>query len=140
MAILPVGKLVSILRESNDAEIMLNTDDEGTLIKTTSGRFTMPSGDPTEFPDIPAFDDSGKHHEITAGVLRTMIKRTAFAAEKREKEVAREWEQRETAKLKELEVTSHSFTRPTIAEELIATAWYSDGGTLAVTIHPVWMS
>ncbi len=37
-----------------------------------------------EFPDIPAFDDDGRYHEITAGILRTMIHRTAFAADKKD--------------------------------------------------------
>ncbi|CAN5508643.1 DNA polymerase III subunit beta [soil metagenome] len=83
-AILPVGKLISILRESNDAEITLNADDEGTIIKTTTGRFNMPSGDVSEFPDIPAFDNDGPYHEINAGVIRTLIRRTAFAADRKE--------------------------------------------------------
>ena len=37
-----------------------------------------------EFPDIPAFDDGGRYHEITAGILRTMITGTAFAADKKD--------------------------------------------------------
>jgi DNA polymerase-3 subunit beta len=41
----------------------------------------MPGEDPGDFPDIPTFDD-GKYHELTAGTLRTMIKRTVFAAAK----------------------------------------------------------
>ncbi len=83
-AILPAGKLISILRESNDAEITLDADGEGSVLRTSTGRFNLPAGDPAEFPDIAAFDDSGKHHEITAGVLRTLIQRTAFAADKKE--------------------------------------------------------
>lgn len=82
-AILPVSKLLPILRESNDAEISLDANADGTLIKTSTGKFTMPAGDPAEFPDIPAFDGD-KCHEITAGVLRTLIQRTAFAADKKE--------------------------------------------------------
>src|SRR5262249_24723288 len=34
-----------------------------------------------DFPDIPTFGDA-KHHELTAGALRTMIRRTVFAAAK----------------------------------------------------------
>ncbi|HEY1189735.1 MAG TPA: DNA polymerase III subunit beta, partial [Gemmata sp.] len=40
--------------------------------------------DVNEFPDIPAFDDGGRFHEITAGVLRVMIRRTTFAADKKD--------------------------------------------------------
>jgi DNA polymerase III subunit beta len=82
MAILPANKLISILRESSDADVLLDSDSNGTLVRTSSGRFNLPGGDPAEFPDIPAFDDEGKYHEIAAGALRTMIKRTAFAADK----------------------------------------------------------
>jgi DNA polymerase III subunit beta len=83
-AILPPQKLISILRETTDVDITLDSDANGTLIKTSTGKFNLPGGDPAEFPDIPGFDDGGKYHEINAGVLKTMIKRTAFAADKTE--------------------------------------------------------
>jgi DNA polymerase-3 subunit beta len=83
-AILPVNRLVSILRESGDAEITTDSTPDGTVIRTSTGRYQLPGGEPTEFPDIPAFDDGGRYHEVTAGVLRTMIRRVAFAADKKE--------------------------------------------------------
>ncbi|MFO0849485.1 MAG: DNA polymerase III subunit beta [Gemmataceae bacterium] len=83
-AILPVVRLVSILQETGDGEITLDADAETTRIKLTTGRYELPGGDPTEFPDLPGFDAGGRYHEVTAGVLRTLIKRTAFAAEKKE--------------------------------------------------------
>jgi DNA polymerase-3 subunit beta len=39
----------------------------------------MPSDDPANFPDFPAFAEE-KYHEMTAGALREMIRRTIFAA------------------------------------------------------------
>jgi DNA polymerase III subunit beta len=84
VAILPVGKLVSILRETHDADIALHADADGTLVKTSTGKFTMPAGVAEEFPDIPAFDDDGPYHEINAGVIRSLIRRTAFAADRKE--------------------------------------------------------
>jgi DNA polymerase-3 subunit beta len=39
----------------------------------------MPSEDPAQFPDLPTFAED-KYHEITAGSLREMIRRTVFAA------------------------------------------------------------
>lgn len=83
-AILPVARLVSILRETTDADITLDAGEDVTTIKLTTGRFEMPGGDPAEFPDIPTFDAGDRYHEITAGALRTLIKRTAFAADKKE--------------------------------------------------------
>src|SRR5205807_5937544 len=41
--------------------------------------FEMPSEDPANFPDVPAFAEE-KYHEVTSGALREMIRRTIFAA------------------------------------------------------------
>lgn len=83
-AILPASRLVSILKETADGEITLDSTTDGTIIKLSGGRFELPGGDPAEFPDVPTFDAGERYHEITAGVLRTLIRRTAFAAEKKE--------------------------------------------------------
>lgn len=80
-AILPAIKLTSILRESTDAELTVDADDSRVLVTGQSNEFEMPSENPSDFPDIPAFSDKS-FLEITAGVLRKMIRRTAFAAAK----------------------------------------------------------
>ncbi len=82
--ILPVTELEKILRESNDPDISLDAGNEAIVAKTSGGRFEMPSMNVNEFPDIPAFDDGGRYHEVTAGTLRTMIRRTAFSADKKD--------------------------------------------------------
>ena len=83
-AILPPGKLTSILRETTDEEITLDAGEDVTRIKLSTGRFEMPGGTPDEFPDLPPFDAGGRYHELTAGTLRTLIRRTVFAAERKE--------------------------------------------------------
>jgi len=83
-AILPITQLVQILRESGDDDISLDADDSGTKVKAGTSRFQMPGYPVDEFPDLPTFDDGGRYHEVTAGVLRTMIRRTAFAADKKD--------------------------------------------------------
>lgn len=83
-AILPIAQLTQILRESTDADISLDADDNGTKVKVGTSRFEMPGYPVDEFPDLPAFDDGGRYHEITAGELRKMIRRTAFAADKKD--------------------------------------------------------
>lgn len=83
-AILPINHLTQILRESTDDEIRLDSGDEVTTAKVGTSRFELPTRPVDEFPDIPAFDDGGRYHEITAGILRTMIRRTAFAADKKD--------------------------------------------------------
>ncbi len=82
-AILPVARLINILREATAPEISIDCKEE-TLVRIGTGRYELPGGDPLEFPDIPVFDAGGQYHELTAGVLRTMIRRTAFAADKKE--------------------------------------------------------
>jgi DNA polymerase-3 subunit beta len=83
-AILPINQLTQILRESTDDEIRLDTGEEVTTALVGTSRFELPTRPVDEFPDIPAFDDGGRYHEVTAGILRTMIRRTAFAADKKD--------------------------------------------------------
>ncbi len=79
-AILAVGRLMSILRESPDPEVVIDADDRRAKVFTTSSEFEMPSEDPAEFPPIPTLE--GKYHELSAGVLRQLIRRTQFAVGK----------------------------------------------------------
>jgi DNA polymerase-3 subunit beta len=72
-AILPVAKLVNILRESTDAEVKIDAGKDTTHLTIGRSKYDLPGGDPEEFPEFPAFEDKGEYHEITAGVLRTMI-------------------------------------------------------------------
>jgi DNA polymerase-3 subunit beta len=78
-AILPAARLVSILRESTDEHLTIEADGNRCVVTGARNEFEMPGEDPADFPDIPTFAE-GKHHEITAGALRTMIRRTVFAA------------------------------------------------------------
>ncbi len=80
-AILPAAKLTSILRESTDPELSIDADDSRVLVTGQTNLFEMASENPSDFPDIPEFSDK-PFLEITAGVLRKMIRRTAFAAAK----------------------------------------------------------
>ena len=81
--ILPKDQLIQILRESTEPSISINADQDSIIAKA-GGRYEMLKLDVDEFPDIPSFDDGGRYHEITAGMLRTMIRRTAFAADKKD--------------------------------------------------------
>jgi DNA polymerase III subunit beta len=78
-AILPANKLTSILRESTDDYLTIEADGQKCVVTGAHNEFEMPGEDPAEFPDIPVFSEK-KHHELTAGTLRTMIRRTVFAA------------------------------------------------------------
>jgi DNA polymerase-3 subunit beta len=80
-AILPAARLLAILRESGEEELTLEADDNRCLIRTPGSEFEMPSEDPADFPDIPTFADN-RCHELDAKTLRTMVRRTVFAAGK----------------------------------------------------------
>jgi DNA polymerase-3 subunit beta len=78
-AILPASRTLAILRESMDEELQMEGDSNRCLIRGQFNEFEMPSEDPANFPDVPAFAEE-KFHEIKAGPLREMIRRTIFAA------------------------------------------------------------
>jgi DNA polymerase-3 subunit beta len=80
-AILPAARTTAILREATDEELQVDASADACLLRGQLNEFEMPSEDPAHFPDVPAFAEE-KYHELTAGPLRDMIRRTAFAAAK----------------------------------------------------------
>ena len=77
--ILPAARLLAILRESQDEEMAIEVDANACVVRGEHVEFEMPSEEPSNFPDLPVFADD-KYHELEAGVLREMIRRTVFAA------------------------------------------------------------
>jgi DNA polymerase III subunit beta len=77
-AILPAARLIAILREARDARLNIEADSSACVVRGASLEFEMPGEDPSQFPDIPTFAED-KYHEISAGTLRDMIRRTIFA-------------------------------------------------------------
>jgi DNA polymerase-3 subunit beta len=82
--ILPPQRLIAILRESTEETVVIDANENTTHVKAGTGKYELPNGDPDSFPDLPLIETGQDFHEITAGLLRTMIKRTAFAADKKE--------------------------------------------------------
>src|ERR1700736_4128189 len=78
-ALLPTTRLIAILREATDEEMTIEAGPERCVVRGNTNEFEMPGEDPSAFPDVPAFAEE-KYHELPAGVLREMIKRTIFAA------------------------------------------------------------
>jgi DNA polymerase-3 subunit beta len=78
-AILPAAKLIAILREAREDELSIEADPSACTVRGEALEFEMPSEDPAQFPDLPVMAED-KYHEITAGSLREMIRRTVFAA------------------------------------------------------------
>ncbi len=78
-AILPASRLTQILREARDEELTIEADATACTVRGQHVEFEMPSEEPANFPDLPTFNEE-KYHEMSAGVLREMIRRTVFAA------------------------------------------------------------
>jgi DNA polymerase-3 subunit beta len=78
-ALLPAARLISILRECPDDEMSIEAGPDACTVRGTATEYEMPGEDPAAFPDVPSFAEE-KYHELTAGVLREMIRRTIFAA------------------------------------------------------------
>jgi DNA polymerase-3 subunit beta len=78
-ALLPVGRLLAILRESTDEELSIEASTQSCLVRGQFNEFEMGGEDPADFPDVPAFTGES-YHELPAGILREMIRRTVFAA------------------------------------------------------------
>lgn len=79
-AVLPTTRVNAILRESSDAEISIEADEGGTRIWGSRSRFQLPAESPGEFPQVPDFEEQA-YHEVDPALLRTMIRRTIFAAD-----------------------------------------------------------
>src|SRR5437588_1981418 len=78
-ALLPSNRVLAILRESTDDEVAIEADAQTCMVRGQSNEFEMGGEDPGEFPDVPAFS-AESYHELPAGMLREMIRRTVFAA------------------------------------------------------------
>jgi DNA polymerase-3 subunit beta len=77
--LLPTGRVLAILRESNDQELKIEGSEEGTTIRGQFSEFELPGEDPEQYPSFPGFEGE-KFHSLPAGQLREMIHRTLFAA------------------------------------------------------------
>lgn len=79
-AILPIGRFGSILRESTEETLRLETDGTGTVVKGERFEFRLPAENPDEFPAVMTFSEN-KYHEVAARLLRELIRRTVFATD-----------------------------------------------------------
>ncbi len=79
-ALLPVSRMMSILRESNDETLTIETDDSGIQITGSRSKFRLPGSNPDEFPSVEGFEED-KYHVVSTRLFRQMVKRTVFATD-----------------------------------------------------------
>jgi len=79
-AVIPVSRLNMILRESSDETLLIDADSEKILITGQNCRFELQGQNPDEFPEVAGFDEKD-YYELSASVLRELIRRTLFATD-----------------------------------------------------------
>ena len=77
-AILPTKLMKSILQESSDKILEINSDDEKTIVKGTRSKFQLPTQPVEDFPEIEQFSEIS-YYQVAVSAFRELIKRTAFA-------------------------------------------------------------
>lgn len=80
VVILSVTRFGSILRESTDETLHLESDGQGTTIRGERSQFRLPAENPAEFPQVTGFEEAN-YHTVPARLLRELIRRTAFATD-----------------------------------------------------------
>ncbi|HEY1600124.1 MAG TPA: DNA polymerase III subunit beta [Pirellulales bacterium] len=78
--VLPIARFGSILRESSDAKLRLETDGNGVVVRGEHSEFRLPAENPAEFPAVSEFTEQ-KYHVVPARLLSQIIRRTTFATD-----------------------------------------------------------
>jgi len=78
--VLPIRRFGSILRESSDAKLDLETDGTRTLVRGGQSEWQLPTQNPDEFPVVQPFE-SERYHQMPARFFRELIRRTSFATD-----------------------------------------------------------
>lgn len=79
-ALLPVDRVGSILRETPDEKLTIESDGRRIVIQGQQSKFQLPAEDPLAYPEVRPFD-ADAYHEVSAGAFRGLVRRTAFATD-----------------------------------------------------------
>jgi DNA polymerase III subunit beta len=78
--ILPISRFLSILRESSDEKLAVDSDGHKLQVRGQRSKFNLPSENPDEFPVVGLFDEAN-YHELPTRFFREIVRRTAFATD-----------------------------------------------------------
>ena len=78
--VLPIARVLSILRESTDETLAIDSDGRKIQVHGQRSEFQLPSENPDEFPVVAAFEEE-KYHEMPARLFREIVRRTVFATD-----------------------------------------------------------
>ncbi|MCA9230621.1 MAG: DNA polymerase III subunit beta [Planctomycetales bacterium] len=80
VVILSVSRFGSILRESTDETLHLESDGQGITVRGERSQFRLSAENPADFPRVTGFE-AKSFCEVPARLLRELIRRTAFATD-----------------------------------------------------------
>ncbi len=83
-AIVPPDRLAAILKEGKDETVSIIADEKSTTVRLAAGHVKLPGADASEFPDPERFADGPDYHEVSVGVLRSLVGLVKFAVAKKE--------------------------------------------------------
>jgi DNA polymerase-3 subunit beta len=78
--VLPLKRFGSILKESCDEKLHLESDGNKLLVRGERSEFQFPTQNPDEFPAVSPFEEE-KYHQFSARFFRELIRRTVFATD-----------------------------------------------------------
>ena len=79
-AVLPVGRMNSILREVNCETLDIEFEDNKIKVSGPNSQFELQGQNPDEFPEVNQFD-SKSYFEVNANVFKDLVRRTLFATD-----------------------------------------------------------
>ncbi len=79
-AILSVDRFGAILRENTDDKLLIEADPQGVTVTGERSRFSLPSANPDEFPEVADFNEQA-YHDVPAKLFKEMVRRTLFATD-----------------------------------------------------------
>jgi DNA polymerase-3 subunit beta len=78
--ILPIKRVGSLLQESSDEKLRIESDGSRMRIRGERSEFQFPTQNPDEFPVVRAFDEQ-KYHQVSARFFRELVRRTVYATD-----------------------------------------------------------
>ena len=79
-AILSIARFGQILRESSDEKLYIEATEKQILVRGDRSEFKLSGEGPEGFPNVAQFQEA-KYHEVSARLLRELIRRTVFATD-----------------------------------------------------------
>ena len=78
--VVPVTQFGSMLRESSDEKLQIETTEQGIVVRGERSELTLSAENPEEFPSVVGFEEQA-YHEVPARLFRELVRRTLFATD-----------------------------------------------------------